>query len=152
LSRCDDGVVSLTELVHAELTAVGVRLGDERIVVDGPLVTLPFRVLQLLALALHELATNALKHDALKDASGRLDVRWQILDGSENTLLELAWVESGVEFYEQKSSSLHRGYGRELLEHGLPYQLDATTKFEPGADGMRFWLSVPLRNHEGQKP
>ena len=152
LSRRDGGDVTLSELVHAELTAVGVRLGGERVVVDGPPVTLPYRTMQLLALALHELATNALKYGALKGARGRLDVRWQILDPTENPRLELTWVESGVEFDKQKTNSLHRGFGRELLEHALPYQLDATTRLELGKDGMRFWLAIPLQNHEGQKP
>ena len=152
MSRRDDGAVTLSELVNSELAAVGVTLGGERIVVDGPSLTFPYRTMQLLALALHELSTNALKYGAIKGACGHLDVRWQILDRTENPRLELTWVESGVEIDEQKASSLRHGFGRELLEHALPYQLDATTKLEPGKDGMRFWLAVPLRNHEGQKP
>ena len=114
--------------------------------------TLPHQVMQLLALALHELATNALKYGALKGAPGRLEVRWQISDQTDKPRLELSWVESGVALDEQKVSSLRRGFGRELLEHALPYQLDATTKLELGKDGMRFWVAVPLQNQEGQKP
>jgi two-component system, chemotaxis family, CheB/CheR fusion protein len=75
-------------------------------------------------LALQELATNALKHGALMDSRVRIDVsdgkysiRETILNWSFN------WVESGVEL--AKTSSLRRGFGRELLEHALPYRLDA---------------------------
>jgi len=152
LSRRDDGAVTLSELVHAELAAVGVTPDGERIIVDGPPVTLAHQSMQLLALALHELATNALKHGALKDAGGRLGVRWEILDRTEKPRLELVWVESGVELNQQKGNSSRHGFGRELLEQALPYQLDAKTRLELGKDGMRFWLAVPLGKQEGQKP
>ena len=147
LSRRDDGAVSLNELVQAELAAVGVTPGGERIVVDGPPVTLPHQTMQLIALALHELATNALKYGALKSARGRLSVKWQILDGTGTCRLELTWLESGVDLDEQQANSLH-GFGRDLLEHALPYQLDATTRLEIGKDGTRFWVAIPWRGCE----
>jgi two-component system CheB/CheR fusion protein len=147
LSRRDDGGVTLNEVVHAELSAAGVTPSGERITVDGPPVTFPHQTMQLLALAIHELATNALKHGALKVARGRLSVSWQILDPTGVSQLEFAWVESGVEFDEQKANSFH-GFGRELLEHALPYQLDATTRLELGKNGMRFWLVMPWRERK----
>jgi two-component system CheB/CheR fusion protein len=55
LSRRKDPAVTLTEVVQVELAAVGVTPGGERIIVDGPLVTLSHQSMQLLALALHEL-------------------------------------------------------------------------------------------------
>ncbi len=105
----------------------------------------------MLALALHELATNALKYGALKSSSGRLSVTWQIVDATGNPRLQLDWVESGVEMVEQKADSLRRGFGRELLEHALPYQLDAETRLELGKEGMRFWVVIPLGDHAGEK-
>ena len=110
--------------------------------------TLPYQTTQLLALALHELATNALKYGALKGANGRLNVTWQVLDRTGKPHLELTWVESGVELDEQKAGSLRHGFGRELLEQAIPYQLDATTRFELLKDGMRWWLDMPLREYE----
>ena len=151
LSRQDDGAATLAELVQAELVAVGVRPDGQRIVIDGPPVTFAHESMQLLALALHELATNAIKHGALNGARGRLDVRWQILDRASKPSLELTWVESGVELDQHTADPLRQGFGRELLEHALPYQLDAETKLELGEDGMRFRLSLPLRNNQGRK-
>ena len=151
LSRRDDATVPLTEIVHAELAAVGVTPDGERIVVAGPPVALPYDEMQVLALALHELATNALKHGALKGARGHLDVRWQVVDQTQNPRLELTWQESGVEVDQQKADHLRQGYGRELLEHALPYELNAKTKLELGKDGMRFWLAIPLRDQNRSK-
>jgi two-component system CheB/CheR fusion protein len=148
LSRNDGHDVTLRDLVQGELSAIGVTPGTEHIVVDGPPVTLPQDVVQLLALAVHELATNGLKHGALNEADGHLDVKWQMLNGMSTPRLELTWVESGIELNEREAGSLRRGFGRELLEHALPYQLDATTKFELTRDGLRFRLVIPWRNDE----
>ena len=152
LSRRDGRALTLRELVQGELAAIGVTPGGERIVVDGPPVTLPHQAMQLLALALHELATNALKHGALKDSRGRVDVRWQMLDPMDTPRLELTWVESGVELDEPEASSLRRGFGRELLEHALPFQLDATTKLDVAQDGIRFSAVIPWHDDERREP
>jgi two-component system CheB/CheR fusion protein len=152
LSRRDDSATTLAELVQAELAAVGVTPHGEQIIIDGPPVTLSYQAMQLLALALHELATNALKYGALKSANGRLNVTWQTVDRTGTPHLELTWAESGVELDIQKAHLLRHGFGRELLEHALPYQLDARTRLELGKDGAQFWLAIPLRNDEGQKP
>jgi len=148
LSRDDGRDVTLRDLVQGELNAIGVTPGTERIVMDGPPVTLRQDAVQLLALALHELATNALKHGALKESRGRLDVKWQMLDGMNTPRLELTWVESGIELNEREVDTLRRGFGRELLEHALPYQLDATTTLELTRDGLRFRLVIPWRKDE----
>lgn len=151
LSRPGNGGATLAEIVEGELAAVGAKPGGERIVIAGPQVTLPYETLQLLALALHELATNALKYGALKSSSGRLSVTWQIVDATGNPRLQLDWVESGVEMVEQKAEALRQGFGRELLERALPYQLDAETRLELGKEGMRFWVVIPLGDHAGEK-
>ena len=146
---CPGGrALTLRELVQGELAAVGVTPGSERVVVDGPPVTLPHQTMQLLALALHELATNALKHGALKDSRGRIDVRWQMLDPTDTPRLELIWVESGRKLDEPEANSLDRGFGRDLLEHALPYQLDATTKLDVAQDGIRFSAVIPWYDDE----
>ena len=152
LSRGDGRALTLRELVQGELAAIGITAGGERIVVDGPPVTPSHQAMQLLALALHELATNALKHGALKNSRGRVDVRWQMLDPMDTPRLELTWVESGIELDRPKASSLGRGFGRELLEHALPYQLDATTKLDLSQDGIRFSAVIPWHDDERRDP
>jgi len=66
--------------------------------------------------------------------------------------LELIWVESGVEHDEPEAGSFGRGFGRELLEHALPYQLDATTKLELAHDGIRFSAVIPWHDDGRREP
>src|SRR5437763_13553014 len=80
----------LTRLVEEELAAF--RTGEaEKIVATGPDVSLEPRTAQTLALALHELATNAVKYGALSAPAGRVQACWELAAAA----LTLHWTESG---------------------------------------------------------
>ena len=119
--------------------------GDERRVqIAGPAVPLGEKAAEALGLALHELATNAVKYGALASPRGRLAVRWQVHAGGEHPRLTLEWHETGVPVTDM--APRHSGFGRELIEHGLPYDLGATTGLEFRPGGIRCVIEVPLRN------
>ena len=144
------GSITLGELVRLELSAHGV-VGDraERCRVSGPTVTLPGRTVQMLALTLHELTTNAAKHGALATPQGSLDVAWRIVgppSSGEPERLTLTWSEYGVAI-QHGTVSTRRGFGRELIEVAFPYELGATTCLEFAADGVRCRIELPLRRH-----
>ena len=75
IARMDYDAVELRPLIEAELVAHGDGQAD-KVQVDGPPVTLPAPAAQ--ALALHELATNAVKYGAIGQPAGRLSVTWQV--------------------------------------------------------------------------
>jgi two-component system, chemotaxis family, CheB/CheR fusion protein len=79
LSRAPSGdSVTFDELLASELSAQSAE-NDAGITLDGPRgVGLRFISVQALAMALHELATNAVKYGALGQRSGRLHVRWRV--------------------------------------------------------------------------
>jgi two-component system CheB/CheR fusion protein len=84
ISQVDADAIDLGDIVRLELAAHG---GNENgnVHVDGPPVALSVQYVQTLALALHELATNAVKYGALKNENGKLDVAWTIgRDSSDN--------------------------------------------------------------------
>lgn len=141
--------VIFIELLRAELAAHGVLVDDkgesEKVTLAGPAdVVLPPNAVQIFALALHELATNALKYGALRD-DGRLLVQWSVgrAENDVEQVLHVEWLESGVEIVDRNPCS-HGGYGLELLKHALPYQLGATTRVEFGTDGIRCFISFPV--------
>ena len=136
-----DWSVPVAEIVRTELDAHGVKL-DGRARVEGPAVELSGDQVQVVALALHELATNALKYGALAQASGRLSVIWHVEEGDDDARLVIDWHESGVSM--PGGPPAQRGYGTELITVALPYQLDAETALEFAPDGVRCRIVLPV--------
>ena len=134
----------------------GARLGDlassvvlayaspDRVVLDGPA---DFRLgptaAVTLAMAFHELATNAARYGALSADGGRVTLTWDVApqgEGKERRLV-VRWAESGGP---PVTPPTHRGFGLRLLKRGLAQQLEADVElgFEPG--GLRAVLAMPI--------
>ncbi|HYZ62422.1 MAG TPA: CheR family methyltransferase, partial [Acetobacteraceae bacterium] len=81
--------VTIDDLIRAELSAVGALDGEghgKQVELDGPSdIRLRSVTVQTLALALHELATNALKHGAFAVPEGRLRIGWRVERGNGNS-------------------------------------------------------------------
>lgn len=131
-----DGV-DLQELVDAELIAHAVREG--KVKTAGPTVRLRPKAAETLGLALHELATNAVKFGALSVPEGHLTITWSRDLVREDPSVRLEWVEEGVPV----RPPTHRGFGRDLIERTVPYELRGSTRltFEP--DGARCVIDIP---------
>jgi PAS domain S-box-containing protein len=67
-------------------------------------------------MALHELATNAVKYGALSNATGRVRIRWEVRSGAEQAYVLLHWQESGGPPVVQPA---HKGFGSLLLERAI---------------------------------
>jgi PAS domain S-box-containing protein len=131
--------LSLGDLVRTEVGALGPPAG--KVQIDGPDVQLPASSAQTLALALHELATNALKYGALAQPAGRLDIDWRLIDEDRRVVLD--WRESGVTM-PAATPQRRSGYGTQLIERALPYELGAATRLEFAPQGVRCRIEVPL--------
>jgi PAS domain S-box-containing protein len=144
LARVEDQVIDLHALVTAELAAHSE--GDahsSKIKVGGPTVALPPTAAQALGLAIHELATNAVKYGALAQPTGKLEVTWELKARKPTAEVALQWRESGVSM-PAVGPPRRKGYGSELIERALPYQLSAKTQLEFGSDGVRCAIVVPV--------
>ena len=143
LSRGESSPVMMSELVELELSALGAAPDGRRVIVDGPNVALPSRSVQILALGLHELATNARKHGALASPDGKLSVTWHVTEEHAERRLALQWEETGI--VAQALPDAERvGLGRTLIEESLPFQLDAKTSLEIANDYVRCSVSMAL--------
>lgn len=147
LSRLEDGDrVTIDELLLAEFKSHGIVGRDSgQVRISGPDgVRLPSASVQTLALALHELLTNATKHGALSRPDGRLTVEWKILAGKEPQL-QMVWCETGITPpVAQQTPARYGGYGRELIERALPYQLGAQTDYRLDETGLICSVTLPL--------
>ncbi len=100
--------VGLVDLIGAELD---VYFGQ--VTTRGPELTIKADVVRTLALLLHELATNAVKHGALSTAKGRVEVVWEVGEGEENgPRFVVRWQERGGPPVKPPSST---GFGSTLL-------------------------------------
>jgi PAS domain S-box-containing protein len=115
--------VDLELLVSEELLAHRAQEG-EQVEISGPNITLQPRAAETLGLAIHELATNALKYGALSRADGRITVNWQIIPDGAGHMLRFEWREAGGPVL----NASHRGFGTELLEKALARALGARTE------------------------
>ncbi len=88
-----------------------------RIRVSGPNVLLGAKSALSLALALHELATNAAKYGALSNADGFVDLRWHVIHEGELPRFYLTWSEQGGPPI--LSPPTHRGFGSRLIERSF---------------------------------
>lgn len=145
LSRTDMKPITIGDLIHMELDALGAEGAHDRVTVDGPEVVMRNSSVQTLALAVHELATNARKYGALAASNGRLAVRWRIEEeeGGAGDRLVIDWRESGVTVKAAPAAN-DRGYGRELIERALPYQLSAETSLDILEDGVHCRIALPV--------
>jgi len=148
----EGGRVTFDELINTELAAKSVPVGENRsVTLDGPKgIRLRSGTVQPLAMALHELLTNAVKYGALKQPNGHLTVRWRQKTQGESgkPWLHLDWKESGVDMPLLGAERQGRGQGRELIERVLPYQFDAQTTFAMEADGVHCTISLPASEHK----
>lgn len=145
VTRSPEAGVDLTTLVEDELLAYAAK-ESETLRIKGPPIWLRPRAAESLSLAIHELTTNAVKYGALASERGGIAVEWGRTtepDGSES--LRLRWQESGVDHVDPEPP--RRGFGLELLQRSLPYDLDAETEVEFRPHGLRFELRMPLKPH-----
>jgi PAS domain S-box-containing protein len=128
----------LTRLAEEEFAPYRAA-GNERVSTSGPVILLPPATAQTIALALHELATNAAKYGALSNNPGHVDLTWRIDSGK----LEIVWIESGGP---KISAPTRRGYGSRAIIAGIERQLGGIVNFDWRASGLHCTLSVP---HDG---
>ena len=124
-------------LLWAELQAYD-EPGRDRILLDGPEVLLPSETAVPVGMALHELATNAVKHGALNDPHGRVAVTWTVEGGS----LAVTWNEHDGPPVPLPTSE---GFGSRLLKRILTAQIGADVDIDFDPDGLRVSLNIPLR-------
>ncbi len=111
----------------------------------GPDIMLSPKAVEVLTLAFHELSTNALKYGALSVSRGKVTVTWTLFEKREKTWIAIDWVEEGAP---SRAPPTRRGFGSELIEARIPYELRGTGKTTIEPEGARCHIEFPLREAE----
>lgn len=112
------------------------RSGGPLVETDGPTVSLPPDRAQVLALALHELATNSVKYGALSVETGALSVMWR----SEGDRVTLRWTETGGPPVRKPKA---RGFGTKILEASINQQIAGRVTLDWQPTGLDCTLEIP---------
>ena len=122
---------------------------EHRIHIGGSAARLPPRMALALAMALQELATNAVKYGALSNHAGEVRVHWELSKGEGLYTLNVRWEESGGPAV---SKPARRGFGTRLIERTVKQQLGGDVSVEFSPSGLVCDIRVPLAEHELARP
>jgi len=129
---------SLKAMVERELEPYR-REGGPKIMIKGSDVLLPPQCTSILAMTLHELATNAVKYGALSSNSGQLGINWKTARGGR---LMLTWEERAT--LNPVPTRRGGGFGMRLIDQGIRHNLGGESKIEFRPTGLYVELNVPL--------
>ncbi len=148
VNRGPEGGFDLEYLIVEELLGYNAREGDQ-LRVSGPPVRFQPKAAETLALALHELATNAIKYGALSQPAGRVDVSWRLDDADGTTRLIFDWRERGGP---PVTPPKRKGFGSELLERTLAFELKGKTTLTFNPSGLHCTILIPLNRRIVHSP
>ena len=154
LSRENWMSVSLRDVVDEEMRPFGGN-DMQRVVLEGSDVQLTPSAALALSMAVHELATNAVKYGALSQPEGQVNVSWKLTAGevaeagAPMKWLVLDWIEAGGP---EVAPPTRNGFGTLLIQRGLSHELGggATLDFQPG--GLRARLCALLERVVSPQP
>ncbi len=129
----------MNEVVAGVLAPHGGARGM-RFQVSGPPLRLVPRAAVAISMALHELATNAVKYGALSGPAGHVEIRWAVVPGAE-PLFRLSWEETGGP---PVAPPTHRGFGSRLVERSLAYDIRGTARISFNPAGVACHIEAPL--------
>lgn len=130
LTNQEWGQVAVTDIVTRAIAA----FNPQRFSLRGDDTTLPAAKALLLAMAVHELGTNAVKYGALSNTEGRVHIDWH----GEKDLLIFHWRETGGPKVEQPA---HRGFGTNLIQRAMG-GVNGGAQFEYAANGLKGSLEI----------
>jgi len=133
----------LGELIREELAPYTARDGTpgERVTLEGPPVALRALTAQSIALIIHELITNAVKHGSLSTPGGRIKVTWILDPQGPDQRVHICWSECGGPPARVPAQS---GFGLALIEASARDQLNGSIRHTWAETGLKVDFTVPI--------
>ncbi|MBO6727091.1 MAG: PAS domain S-box protein [Rhizobiaceae bacterium] len=128
----------LRHLVGAQIEPF-ISENENRLTISGPRIQLSQDAAQVIGMAIHELATNSVKHGAFKSTEGRVELTWQCRPTGE-TLIK--WHETGKRF---DTTPVGKGYGHTVLTRMATAKLGNEPSYRFDQDGVTWELTLEKR-------
>lgn len=129
--------VPITELAVDQVYSV-VGKGNPAVAINGPALELLPSAAQPLGMAMHELATNACKHGALKDEDGTLRIEWRC-DEKE---FSLSWRESWR--WRELPKPMRKGFGSRITKDFIERSIGGKTAIELLQNSFNWSVTAPV--------
>ena len=123
--------------------------GENRFRIEGPHLQLNPAPALSLAMALHELCTNAAKYGALSTTTGHVDIVWHLTDSGESRRLLMRWTESDGPIV---VAPTRKGFGSRLIERALAMELGGDVAVVYEASGVTCTIEAPMPVGDKQGP
>ncbi|HEY0334705.1 MAG TPA: HWE histidine kinase domain-containing protein [Stenotrophomonas sp.] len=144
LTRAASQSVDLATVISDE---VSVQAGHRsQYELTGPSLMLSPKASEVVTLAIHELATNAMKYGALSVPGGCVRVNWRVLPEHDPPWVSIEWTEHNLPAPKPSDGPRRRGFGSELIEARVPYELRGRGKLDITAEEVRCVLEFPLHD------
>jgi two-component sensor histidine kinase len=134
LVRTDWQGTPIEDIIMSEIASL-----SDHIELDGPNLTINGKMVQTLALVLHELATNAVKHGSLSDEKGLVSIQWWVTGAGPEARFKFHWKEKHGPAVKPPNRN---GFGSTLLTAAIPSDVKPRLVFAP--NGFIYELDVPL--------
>lgn len=131
------GAGTLRDLINTELDPYRGR----DLLVEGPDLMLTPKAGLSVALAIHELASNAVKYGSLSDPKGRLAISWKVT-GDPEQRLRLIWAESGGP--RVAGPPAQTGFGTTAIDRAMSYEWDAEVERSFAESGVICTIDLPF--------
>lgn len=134
--------VDLASLVQSQLAYLG-SIKSERVAISGPRLLVTPSAAQGIGLAVHELATNALKYGALSSDAGQVTIDWRHERATPEDRFHMFWSERGGPAVVEP---IRRGFGRTVIERMSAISVGGEVDLRYDPEGLSWALSAPAEN------
>ncbi|HEX2656223.1 MAG TPA: HWE histidine kinase domain-containing protein [Xanthobacteraceae bacterium] len=131
---------NLCELASGAVFAYSSTDNKSRFDISGPNIKLLPKAVLALSMALHELATNAVKYGALSNETGRIKIHWSITPNHPQ-MFRFQWIESSGPQVEKPQ---RRGFGSRLIEQGLAQDISGKVELSFAPEGLICTIEAPI--------
>jgi two-component sensor histidine kinase len=130
---------TIYDIIEAQLIRFK-ELINTRIILNGPVLNIAPSPAQGIGMALHELATNAVKYGALSNDNGLIHITWNI---DSNKMFWITWIESNGPKVIAPSKS---GFGQIVIGRLAKASVNGTVAIDFRENGLFYKLQGPIVN------